>query len=278
MEGRQDPEWVKVLASKKLVYSVSWRRDVHCCDCIPYADGGSQRFMDVYTPNDGGTAQLHPAILFVHGGPIPANLATPPKDWKIFRDYGQQAAAVGLAGVTFNHRLFDLSSYSDAAEDVRDAVKYVRANAEFLRIDKNSLCLWFFSGAGPLMSTYLRQAAEYVRCLVAYYAVLDCSDSLFGNSAPDEAFSPAAQLKLSVAPHPPIFIARAGLDRPELNATIDVFLREALAIGAPVEIANNPTGHHGFDVEDDNEQSREIIRRTFDFAASHLNNADNSIA
>jgi acetyl esterase/lipase len=270
MEGRQDPEWVKVLASKKLVYSISWRRDVHCCDCIPYVGDGSQRFMDVYTPSDGDTAQLHPAILFVHGGPIPANLATLPKDWKIFRDYGQQATAVGLAGVTFNHRLFDLSSYSDAAEDVRDAVKYVRANAEFLRIDKNSLCLWFFSGAGLLMSTYLREAAEYVRCLVAYYAVFDCSDSLFGNSAPDEAFSPAAQLKLTSARLPPIFIARAGLDRPELNVTIDAFLQEALAKNVAVDFANHPTGHHGFDVEDDNERSREIIRRTFDFVVKHI--------
>lgn len=139
MEGRQDPEWVKNVANKKLVYRVSPRGDISCRGNIPYvADDESQRLMDVYVPTDGNAVGIHPAILFVHGGPIPANLATLPKDWRIFQDYGRLAAAVGLAGVTFNHRRFGLSSYPDAAEDVWAALEYVRANAESLLVDKNS--------------------------------------------------------------------------------------------------------------------------------------------
>jgi dienelactone hydrolase len=271
MEGRQDPEWVKILADKELVYSVSPRSTVTCRGDIPYAaDDKSERLMDVYTPTGGNAVGVRPAILFVHGGPIPNNLATPPKDWNLFRGYGRLAAAMDLAGVTFNHRLFSVSSYADAAEDVRTAVEYVRANAESLRIDKNNLCVWAFSGGGPLLSDYLRESREYIRCLVAYYAVLDLPGSISGVSTPEVSFSPAAQLKQAIAPIPPMFIARAGLDSRELNATINSYLREAVTRNLSVDFANHSTGHHGFDVEDDNERSREIIRRTLDFAVGHL--------
>jgi hypothetical protein len=34
-------------------------------------------------------------------------------------------------------------------------------------------------------------------------------------------------------------------------------------------VLNHATGRHGFDVEDDNERSREIIKRTLDFIRAH---------
>jgi dienelactone hydrolase len=68
---------------------------------------------------------------------------------------------------------------------------------------------------------------------------------------------------------PPIFIARAGLDDATLNDGVDRFVQLALAKNLTIEVVNHATGHHGFDIEDDNERSREILRRTIEFIKTH---------
>jgi hypothetical protein len=67
-----------------------------------------------------------------------------------------------------------------------------------------------------------------------------------------------------------MFIARAGLDAAIVNDSIDLFVREALAANAMFDFANHPNGHHGFDILDDDERSREIIARATEFVKIHL--------
>jgi len=67
----------------------------------------------------------------------------------------------------------------------------------------------------------------------------------------------------------PILIARAGLDNPVLNGGVDRFVQEALSKNASLDLCNHPTGHHGFDILDDNDRSREIIKRTIEFIRTH---------
>jgi hypothetical protein len=66
-----------------------------------------------------------------------------------------------------------------------------------------------------------------------------------------------------------MFIARAGLDDADLNDGLDRFVQIALSKNATVDLANHATGHHGFDVEDNNERSREIIKHTIEFIKAH---------
>ena len=67
----------------------------------------------------------------------------------------------------------------------------------------------------------------------------------------------------------PIFIARAGLDQPMINRTIDLFVEEALAGNAQLDLMNHPSGRHGFDILDD-DRSREIIARAVACAQVHV--------
>jgi hypothetical protein len=69
--------------------------------------------------------------------------------------------------------------------------------------------------------------------------------------------------------YPPMFIARAGLDSPDLNDGLDRFVQAALRNNVAVELFNHPTGQHGFDIEDDNARSREILKRTVEFLQTH---------
>ena len=69
---------------------------------------------------------------------------------------------------------------------------------------------------------------------------------------------------------PPLLIARMEHDMSGLNVAVDAFVTAAADVHAPVELVNHPDGHHGFDTEDDNEQSRAIIMQTLSFMQRHL--------
>jgi acetyl esterase/lipase len=259
------------LVRLRIVYRVPGTDRVHVDHARSYksASGGAL-FADVYTPADAPAPC--PAVVLVHGGPVPAG--STPKDMGCFVSWGETLAASGLAAVTFNHRFFGGAQLLEAARDVEDAVAWVRSEAAALGIDPTRLALWAFSGGGPFLSLALREGAPALRALVAYYAALDLREKPPGPAAPisDEdrlEFSPAHHVE-SGRPVPPVLVARAGLDHPFLNATIDRFVAAALARNAPLEAINHPDGRHGFDILDDDPRSREIAARTIEFLRTHL--------
>jgi acetyl esterase/lipase len=202
-----------------------------------------------------------------------------PKDWGVFVSYGELAAASGLVGVTFNHRYTRLSELEHSVADVNDAISYVRSRADSFGMDPDRLCLWTFSGGGPQLAPFLQDRPEHVRCIVAFYTVLDprAFSQMDGMESmadlPDNemvTYFPEEKLAGNEAGLPPMFLARAGLDHPAINQSIDSFLQKALATNAEVELANYPEGHHGFDVFDDTTRSREIISLAMNFIKRRL--------
>jgi hypothetical protein len=73
------------------------------------------------------------------------------------------------------------------------------------------------------------------------------------------------QLKLKGQAVPPLFVARAGLDNPTLNSALDRFAQEAITRNVTIEFSNHASGEHGFDILNDDDRTREIIRRTIEF-------------
>ena len=57
---------------------------------------------------------------------------------------------------------------------------------------------------------------------------------------------------------------------PRLNETLDRFLVKALIRNLPVTFVNHAAAPHAFDLFDDSETSREIIRRILAFFQFHL--------
>lgn len=232
--------------------------------------------MDVYLPPAQPGKTLRPAVFFVHGGPVPRemSLAT---EWGVYISYGELAVASGLAAVVFNHRLRTLTDYPVAQSDMKDAIEYVRRHGADLGIDAQRIGVWVFSGGGPLAAWCLRERPPFLRCLVAFYALLDVRHTLPADAdaelvARAHAFSPGAHLGAKSAGLP-IFVARAGLDTPFVNESIDRFVREAMASNAPLDLVNHAQGQHGFDVVDDVARSREIIAHAFAFVNAHLSAA-----
>jgi acetyl esterase/lipase len=244
-------------------------------DIVYRQDSESALQMDIYCPPQLSQTARLPAICFIHGGPIRADLPLAPKAWGVFTDYGQLAAGLGFIGVTFNHRYYGFDQVVAAAEDITAAIDYVRAHADVYQVDPERICLWAFSGGGPFVSMFLRAPQPYVRCLVAYYALLDLQPLIphladVVSVATLRQFSPLDALQQGSAPDLPLLVARAGKDRVEMNETIDAFVQAALAANLPLDLLNHPQGQHAFDILDNDERSHAIIEHTIAFVRRHL--------
>jgi acetyl esterase/lipase len=265
------------LYAERVVYSISGMDKVGVREDLVYRTLEDQELkLDVYYPIDYRPGEKKPAAILVHGE-WPPHIIRHSKDLGVYITWGQLIAASGVIAVNFNHRATErLTKVRDAASDVANLIAYVRYNAETLDIDENRLCIWAFSAGMSLgMWAALRDAPEYVRCIVAYYGMMDLQQArdVLPEEVPDETlrdFSALYYLQQNGNRVAPTFIAKAGLDSPRLNATLDRFVEEAKKLDAPVELMTHPGGHHGFDVLDDDDRSREIIRRTLDFLREKL--------
>ena len=271
----EDPSWVKEYAPKRIVYSIPGMERINVRKNLTYkrVDGTELR-ADVYLPANSKRTERRPAVIFIHGGRVPPNLRTTPKDWGVFVSYGQLVAASGFVGVTFNHRFYAWESLHDSQSDLNDLLDYVRNNAESLGVDKNRIVLWAVSAGAVFLSQAVRDVPPYIRCLVSFYGELDLQSERKAApvSVSDETlreFSPLYHLNQNKHGIPPMFLARAGLDDPDMNSSADRFVSAALNRNLLVDLMNHPTGHHGFDVQDNDERSREIIKRAVEFIKAH---------
>ncbi len=110
-----------------------------------------------------------------------------------------------------------------------------------------------------------------MRCLAAIYGIMAANV----DGAPEaerevqRAFSPLHQIGRS-GQKPPMFIAHAGLDKPGLNGGISGFLQQAVKQGFELEVHNHANGQHDFDILDNNDRSREIIRALVQLLKNNL--------
>lgn len=261
----------------KVVYQVPGMDKVKVLSDITYKEaGGKELKMDIYQPPDLKPGDRLPVVLYIHGGTLPPDYPVMPKDWGQYLTLGRLMAASGFVGVTFNHRYFgvDKQNLDNSFSDVRDAIKYVRENAEKYNIDPDRICLWSVSGGGSHLSVALKDKMGYVRCIVSYYSVLNLKSliSAYGGRNLDwmNGYAPVDYLTFENYDIPSFFVARAGLDDPTLNGTIDEFIAKALEMNIDINVANHPSGLHGFDVFNDNQRSKEILEDTISFIKRNL--------
>ncbi|MEW2317699.1 alpha/beta hydrolase [Streptomyces bauhiniae] len=216
---------------------------------VPDRPRERREHVDLYLP-DGQEAS--PAVVFVHGGPLPAGIRPTPRDWPAFTGYARLAARLGAVGVTLDHRLHAPDDLARAAEDVSAAVDLVRSHP---RVDGDRVALWFFSGSGPLSAPWLSAPPPWLRCLAANYPLLE---PLPGHGTDGDWFRPAAAVR--GARDLPIVLTRVGLEDPMLDATVERFLEAAGGCGAEVEVVAAPHCRHGFETVDHTDEARAVVR------------------
>ncbi|WP_354641403.1 alpha/beta hydrolase [Kitasatospora camelliae] len=219
--------------------------------------------VDLYLPADASPADgPRPAVLLVHGGPIPPDLKPTPRDWSTYTGYGAHLAAQGVIAATVDHRLYGLTEYPVAARDVAAAVDLLRADP---RVDGERIALWFFSGGGLLAAPWLAAAPAWLRCVALTYPI---AVPLPGWGQVDAAFRPADAL--GAPGQPPVVLTRAGLEEVEIAATVEQFLAAAEERKAEIEVIEVPEGRHGFETLDHTDGTREAVTRAVGAVLAHL--------
>lgn len=266
------------MAQERIVYSLpGMENGLVRKDILFKTEGELALKMDLYLPDDLKASESRPAVILVSGGDASADTLRT-REMGIYISYGQLLAASGFIGIVFDHR--GLEGYSQLREvgaDADDLVTYVRTHAASLGVDPERLCFWAFS-SGPIygLRTAFRTAPSAIRCAIAYYGVMTILNKKYFHYAAEEEpllreFSPVSYVREVPASIPPLFVARAGLDRSFLNESIDEFVQLAIDENVPITFMNHPEGLHGFDILNDDERSREIIRATLEFLKTHLN-------
>lgn len=255
------------ISARAVVYRAAGADGVKVRREVEYAAGLTA---DIYYPPDSESAA--PAVFIVAGFPdegFAAHVGRRFKEMGSSVSWARLMAAEGLAAVTYTNRA--------PAEDLRALLAYVRLHADELRIDRQRLGLWASSGNVPLALSALMEEGGRLKCAALCYGyMLDSGASgvvaeasrRWGFVNPCAGRS-AADLPAGV----PLFVARAGRDEaPGLNEALDRFASAALACNLPLTLVNHPEAPHAFDLLDDSEPTREVVRRILAFLRFNLKN------
>jgi hypothetical protein len=260
------------IATKPIVYriaddSVTIQRD------IPYGvREGEQITLDLYLPPGHATARAtpRPAVLFVIGYSdqgFRRVVGCPAKEMESYISWARLMATCGVIGITYENRTPET--------DALDVLSYIRNNAARLGIDRGRIALWACSGNVPTALSALMQGPRGLACAALCYGFMLDLDGAHDVADAARAFRFAnpcvGRTVEDLPPELPLLVVRAGRDDfAGLNATIDAFVAHALALNRPVSLVNHYSAPHAFDIVDDSDVSREIIRQIIAFMRFHL--------
>ncbi len=259
------------MAAKTVVYRIPGMDAVTVRRDVEYGEAGDGDLtMDLYYPPDSQGGAPAPAVLFVTGYPDPgfqAMLGCRLKEMGSYISWGRLAAASGVVGITYANR--------EPATDARAVLRYVRENAASLRIDGDRISIWSCSGNVPTALSVLMESGDALKCAALCYGImldLDGSTGVAESAAQWRFANPAAGKSVDDLPRDlPLLVVRAGRDEfPHLNETIDRFVAKALARNLPITLVNHAEAPHAFDLLQDSETTREVIRQILAFLRFQL--------
>lgn len=244
--------------------------------------------LDLHVPQSEGP---HPLVIYVHGGSFLGGIPTM-GPWPALLQQGIAVASV-------DYRLAGEVSYPAPVEDVRAAVRWLRAGAAGLAIDPDRIALWGSSAGAHLalmaglsgdrhLGTPLGQnldTSSQVSAIIDHYGITDPAalgaDAEFVDAAERERLGRLMHLYLGVDPEtdpasasradartllssrqsPPLLIAHGDADSRVAIAQSRRLAEHVTALGGSVEFDIHPGAQHG----DPSFESAETIRRVVDF-------------
>lgn len=226
----------------RFVYPVPAEGTFTKTDAIYKTTATTSLGLDFFRPATVARGQRFPVLIIVNGFGGPA-LRTSLQS----QSWAKAATAHGFAAVT------EETTLDRFAEDFDSLVVYLTQHAEDLHVDPERISMIAWSGnvydALPVAEDPERKS---IKAAVFYYGAADVK-----------------QFRLDL----PVLFVRAGLDQPPTNHHLDQTVAAGLTANAPWIVLNYPAGHHGFDLVDDNDLSREVIEQTFHFLQSSLSSS-----
>jgi dienelactone hydrolase len=201
---------------------------------IVYEGAPASLTFDLFQPAKRTDSGLLPVLVIFNGYGI-SMMRTSPQS----QGWAKAASAHKLCAITME------ATQGHVAESLDSLISYLGRHSADLGIDPEQIAVIAWSGnVSSGLETVENPKRQAIKAAVMYYG-----------SGPFER----ARLDL------PVLFVRAGLDQPDANHNLDSVLSAGLTANAPWSILNYPAGHHGFDVVDDNDASREMVEETFRF-------------
>jgi dienelactone hydrolase len=235
---------------------------------IPYVNfADSTLNMDIYYPPDFDFKKKIPAVIFIYGYTEEAQRRLSGdqfRNWSWHISWCKIIAASGIAAIVYET--------VEPVNDLASLAKFLQSNQDKLLIDINYIGAFTCSAHTPTAISYILDSTNSIfNCAVVYYGFLLTQN--FEYLSQVDTIAKIRGFKATRLADPknwrkdvPILIFRAGLDNvPYVNESIINFFNTAIDQNLPVTLENYPTGHHGFDGNDNNTTTRLIIKSTLDF-------------
>lgn len=229
------------ITERPLVYQQSGMDKVHIRKNVVYKTANDTALaMDIYYPPGFDKKNKRPVVIFNNGvGSLDL------LNWRAYTDWARLAAVNGLIAVNYQSR------QGRAYTDTEDLIAYVRTNASALNIDADRIGMWTCSAnTGVGLPIMMQPDNTYIKCGVVYYG--------------------SAQLQ-TMRTDLPILYVRSGLDGAQINTGIEYTIRHMTEVECDLTFIHYAEGQHAFDILDENDRSRQIIRQTIDFLTYNLN-------
>ena len=223
--------------------------------------GGRELRCDIYDPPPAVKNGI--GILLLHGGGWQSG------DRSQLRGYGVLLGRRGYMCIASEYRLTGEALWPAQAEDVKCAIRYIRANAGELGIDPDRLVVSGNSAGGhlSLMAGANTSGAfegeggnagvsSAVSAVIAFYPPtgLDKREwggmpALFGKGAAREVMSAASPLTYADTTFPPTLLIHGNKDELVPNSEVENMYDALNAAGVPVELHMFADQPHGFDAD-----------------------------
>lgn len=230
------------------------------------ADDGTELKMDAYWPMQ--PAEPAPAIMFVHGGGWVAGTKTGTPGMSYFLELARR----GYFIASIDYRLAPTSTFPANIQDVKCAVRSLRANAAQYNLDPNRIGAWGASAGGHLVSLlgtsdqsagwdvgpYLDQSSR-VQAVVDMYGIHDLTTEyvvgnvrgldrmVFRAKNPEDPILKIASSTTYASPDDPPFLILHGDFDETVPYTQSVILQDVLtAAGVKSDLVIVHNGGHGF--------------------------------
>ena len=225
--------------------------------------------LDVYAPKDAGNNG--PCVIWIHGGGLTALT----KDYDLIRWCAAYTARAGFVSMSIDYRLRPEAELPAAIQDVKTALRFVRANAEKFGVDPDRIALAGES-AGSYLATFVAYAPEVSKFKSNHFADtredVKCAINWYTPTWPE---LPYQSLEYISAGDPPALFIHGDQDSIVDLEDSKAYVERCAAVGVPAELVIITDAEHGFfdvnaDVDAYKKHMITALDASVDFLKKHL--------